>query len=262
MKTAIHVDAGARTRPPDRKILVMAHRGCAARYPENTLLGFRKALELGVEIVEFDVRLSRDKVPVVIHDAKLDRTTDATGPVGDRTLAELKAVDAGVRKGEAFRGERIPTLAEVLDLMETHPSVILNVEIKERTEENADLTLAALAQRNMLPRCVFTCFDGRILRHLKERRPDIKVQGFPAPMMANFEEGEGGTFSFMDYVGIPLRDATKEMADGFRKRGIVPGVWCADDMEAIRRAVDTGVEIITSNAPDVLCATLEEWGLR
>ncbi|MFS8071823.1 MAG: glycerophosphodiester phosphodiesterase, partial [Byssovorax sp.] len=96
--------------------LVIAHRGDSARRPENTLASFASALEIGAEIVEFDVHLTRDGHVVVLHDALVDRTTDGTGAVRDMTLAEVRQLSAGYpsRFGDQYRGERIPTLAEVL----------------------------------------------------------------------------------------------------------------------------------------------------
>lgn len=97
------------TLPP-----VIGHRGAAAYAPENTLAGFRVAAGLGVSWVEFDVQLSADKVPVVIHDHRLDRTTDAIGLVRRTPLAQLQRLDAGIWLGPGFAGERIPTLTETL----------------------------------------------------------------------------------------------------------------------------------------------------
>lgn len=88
---------------------VVGHRGCAERWSENTLLGFRRAIALGVDAVECDVQMSADGAAVIVHDDCVDRTTDGSGAVADMTLAQLRRLDFG-------RGERIPTLAEVLEL--------------------------------------------------------------------------------------------------------------------------------------------------
>ncbi|MBZ0251997.1 MAG: hypothetical protein K8I02_01540, partial [Candidatus Methylomirabilis sp.] len=95
-----------------RRCLRIAHRGASGECPENTLAAFGRALEIGVDMVEFDVHLSRDGVPVVIHDDDVRRTTDGRGLVKDLTLAELRRLDAGGWKDARFAGERIPTLEE------------------------------------------------------------------------------------------------------------------------------------------------------
>lgn len=98
------------TRP-----LVLAHRGASAFAPENTLAAFRRAVELGAHGVELDAKLSADGQIVVIHDQTVDRTTNGSGKVRQKTLAELRQLDAGAKFGPAFAGETIPTLAEVLE---------------------------------------------------------------------------------------------------------------------------------------------------
>src|SRR5438093_10169319 len=100
-----------------KKPLVIAHRGASERAPENTLAAFSLAYDLGADGIELDVHLSRDRVPVVIHDDTLERTTDGNGRVRALGILELKRLDAGGWKGEAFKGEKIPTLAEVVDAL-------------------------------------------------------------------------------------------------------------------------------------------------
>src|SRR5687768_11162146 len=101
--------------------VVYGHRGAAAEFPENSLAGFRRALELGIEGIELDVHLSKDGVPVIIHDETVDRTTNAEGAVADFTVEELRGLDAG-------DGEYVPTLAEVLDLVGDR--LLVDIEIK------------------------------------------------------------------------------------------------------------------------------------
>jgi glycerophosphoryl diester phosphodiesterase len=123
--------------------LVIGHRGAAARAPENTLAGLRRARALGVAWVEFDVRLTADGVPVLCHDARLDRTTDGAGPVSARSLATIRQNDAGSWFGPAFAGEKVPTLDEALALA-AELGLGVNIEVKaDRGREYA--TAAAVA---------------------------------------------------------------------------------------------------------------------
>ena len=96
----------------------VAHRGASGNYPENTLIAFQRALEISVDEIELDLHSTRDGHLVVMHDAAVDRTTDGTGAIGELTLAEIKALDAGGGFAEQFRGERVPTWEEALDLVQ------------------------------------------------------------------------------------------------------------------------------------------------
>jgi glycerophosphoryl diester phosphodiesterase len=119
----------------ERLIHLIAHRGNASDYPENTLPAFASALDLGLRFLELDVQLSADGVPVVIHDHRLERTTGATGSVFELRSSELAQIDASEpqRFGGRFRGTRIPLLRDVLALLKGRPEVTLFVEIKRQS---------------------------------------------------------------------------------------------------------------------------------
>jgi glycerophosphoryl diester phosphodiesterase len=126
---------------------VIAHRGASGEYPENTLLAFRRALEQGADGLELDVRVTADGVPVVIHDPTLERTTNRRGQVGQLSLSQVREAAAG-------EGERVPTLAEVLDAF---PATPLIVEIKDRVA--ARPVLAALRARDAGRRVLVGAFQ-------------------------------------------------------------------------------------------------------
>jgi len=141
--------------------LVVAHRGAAMRLPENTLAAFDEALALGADGVECDVRLSADGVPVVVHDTTVDRTTDGSGPVAALSLAELKLLDAG-------SGERVPTLAETIDLCRGRALLCLEFKTADSVRPSMELLKEAEGER------VFLCsFLLAALRACAEARPDI-----------------------------------------------------------------------------------------
>ncbi len=116
-----------------KRPLIIAHRGYRAKYPENTLAAFQGAIDAGVDMIELDVLLTRDRKIVVIHDESLDRTTNGQGMVSDYTLSELKTFDAGSWFDFRFSEERLPTLQEVLDLVQGR--VFINIEIKRSAYE-------------------------------------------------------------------------------------------------------------------------------
>jgi len=164
--------AGRNQRAPT----LIGHRGAAAVAPENTLASLAAALAAGVDRVEFDVRLTADDVPVLIHDATLDRTTDARGALAERTVAELGAVDAGAWFAPRFAGERIPTLTEALDALEGRARAI--VELKSDGDEGArlrDVVLDVLARRRDPSAFVFTSMDWNLLAGARDRVPGLDV---------------------------------------------------------------------------------------
>src|SRR6185295_11448303 len=110
--------------------LIIAHRGDSAHRPENTLASFASALEVGADLVELDVQLTRDGEVVVIHDVTVDRTTNGSGDVRQMTLAEVRALSAGYpeRFGPEYEGERVPTLAEALNLMHGRARVMIELK--------------------------------------------------------------------------------------------------------------------------------------
>ena len=113
---------------------VIAHRGYSGQYPENTASAFEAAIEAGADMIELDVCMTKDRVPVVIHDQTLERTTDGYGLVSEFTLPELKKLDAGSWSSPEFIGESIPTLEEVL--LQTRGKISVNIEIKPESYES------------------------------------------------------------------------------------------------------------------------------
>ena len=184
-----------------QKIYAEGHRGACALYPENTLLSFEKAIEMGVDAVEFDVWLSADKVPVLMHDGNAKRTCGVDKWLRDMTFAEVKEMDAcyEAKFGDEFRGRedvKVPTLYELLDLVkELRPDMKLGVEIKEYTEENVDITVKALKEYGIFERCWFYAFNGRIIRYIKEKY-NGRTMGYP-----DFQMGEFENYDFYDEIG-------------------------------------------------------------
>ena len=112
------------------QVTLTAHRGWRAKYPENTMRGFREAMKLDIDGVETDVHMTADYHIVVCHDARLDRTTDKKGSINCMTLKEIREADAGIKFGEEFRGEKIPTFEEFLEV-----SLTVDEPLREMTEE-------------------------------------------------------------------------------------------------------------------------------
>ncbi|NIM51359.1 MAG: glycerophosphodiester phosphodiesterase [Gemmatimonadales bacterium] len=227
---------------PDARPLI-GHRGASGECPENTLLAFDRALEQGADALELDVRATADGVPVVIHDPTVDRTTSGTGEVRAYTLDRLRSLDAG-------QGERVPTLAEVL---ERYPSTPIIVEIKDRA---ASAPVAqALTQREASGRVLLGSFDHAALRPFvppayarSASRRETTV--FWVASRAHLAPAGSAYGAFT----VPEHHRRLKVVDGAfvwaaRRRGKPVHVWTVDDPADARRLRSLGVAGIITNFP-------------
>jgi glycerophosphoryl diester phosphodiesterase len=219
-----------------------AHRGASAELPENTLLAFARAAELGAFGIELDVHLSRDKVPVVIHDDSVDRTTNGAGAISDLNLAELKQLDAGV-------GALIPTLAEVLDLVGNR----LHVDIEVKAAAAADEVIREAAARPAL-RFAISSFDHDVLRHVRRRASDIEV--WPLTVGATDETLDAADELNAPYIAINDLFVNAEIAEYVRARGRECWVWTVNDPARAETLNAIGVAGICTDDPASLLAQL------
>lgn len=228
----------------DRDIVIAGHRGMCALYPENTMLSYRKAIEAGVDQLEIDVNMTRDRRLVLMHDTSVDRTTERSGRIRSYTLDEMKQMDAGSHKDYRFRGERVPEFRELLEYI-ADTGISLNVEIKDYTFEAADATVRALFDYGMRDRFVIACFDANIIQYVHSKY-GVMTQGFPDGMQANYSNE---TRDHMYAVGIPMRLLTAELCAQYLADNIQPWAWCPDTEEEVRYAAACGARLITCNNP-------------
>lgn len=235
-------------------IITEGHRGYCAKYPENTLVSFQAALDFGVDAFEFDVWLTSDKVPVLMHDATAYRTCGVDKKINDMTLVQVKQLDAGSKFDPAFAGEPVPTLAEVLDLVvdKAKPDFMLGVEIKDYTEECVDVALHLLNARKLTDRCFFYCFNARIIKYLKERYK-VRTMGYPDFQMREFFDG---AYDYYDDIGIAMNIARSEVFPLFAAKGLPMHLYCADNEADVRLAIEKGASYITANDPTALHTVL------
>ncbi|HAF62801.1 MAG TPA: glycerophosphodiester phosphodiesterase [Anaerolineaceae bacterium] len=156
--------------------VVFAHRGASKYAPENTLASFRKAMDMGAQALELDVTLSRDGTVVVIHDDTVDRISNGNGEVGDLTLAQIQALDAGSWFSVELTGERIPTLEEVFDLV--GKQALINIELKNAKKRNTELVqkVAALVKaHNVQETVIFSSFIPKNVRLTRALLPECPV---------------------------------------------------------------------------------------
>lgn len=236
------------------RVLAEGHRGYCARYPENTLVSYRAALEAGVDAIEFDVWQSKDGVPVIMHDGNAYRICGVDKKLGDMTLEEIKRLDAGAKFSPAFAGERVPTLREVLELArEIRPDVMLGVEIKLYTEDTCDKTVALLREYGFFDRCIFYAFNARIIRYLKTVH-HARTMGYPDFQMAEFEKD---SYKYYDEIGLSMAIMRSEIFDFYRAKGMNMHIYCADTEADVREAVEKGASLITANEIEPLLRVLK-----
>lgn len=239
------------------KRLVIGHRGAAARAPENTFAGFDHALSLGVDAIEFDVRLSRDGVAVVIHDPTLDRTTNATGTVASRTARELSEVDAGARlssDGRSFpfagQGIGVPTFE---DLLIRYPETPLLIELKEAAA--APEVLRLLRRHGSEARAVVDSLDAGALRLFRDegvttgaaKRDVLSLMLRSAIRMVPRALRYQALCIPERYGGITV--PVERLADAAARRGAPTHVWTVNDPADARRLWGAGVIGIISDDP-------------
>jgi len=241
------------------RTLDIAHRGASTAAPPNTLAAFEKAIELGADGIEFDVHLSADGVPVVIHDFTVNGTTNGSGRVASLTLVQLKQLDAGSYFDPAFAGERIPTLAEVLEAVGSR--LLLNIELKSTSLRDNGLEQAVIAQveqHDLGSHVLLSSFNPFSLRRAKEIAPHIPVgllyaADLPLPLRRAW---------LASLVSHEARHPEHTMVNAHyvtwaRRRGYRVNTWTVDEPDEMRRLIGLGVDSIITNIPDTLRNVLE-----
>ena len=251
----------------EQNIFVAAHRGWSTKYPENTMEAFRAAAALGVDQIETDIRVTADGELVIIHDETVDRTTDGTGLVREHTLAQLMALDAGIKKGEQFRGCRIPTFVEFLDFISTLPDMTVDFELKEyptagrEAEAYAlcDRVLALIDRYGITERCVVNTFSGKLHEYIQDKYGSRYSRHTYFPQCCL---GDGLTRD--PYEGAYCAcvfDTEKASFDFIRSQGVQPWVGASVKDEAtVDWAIAMGAQLITCNNPDVILELLRAKG--
>lgn len=239
-------------------MVIIAHRGASGSAPENTLASFRRAIELGADWLELDVCASRDGEVIVIHDDTLERTTNGRGKVSDRTLAELKRLDAGAWFDPRFAGESVPTLSEVIRLAKAH-RVGLLVEMKTGSHLGQgfeEKVVSLLSDAGFLGRSIVMSFNHAAVSRAKQAEHGLKTllligRRASALKIADIVRDHGA-------AGVSVKDslASKQYVAALRDRGMMVVVWTVNSPGAMRRFMARGVDGITTNYPERLAAIL------
>ncbi len=247
-----------RITPLTTDFLNIAHRGASAFAPENTFAAFDKALEIGVKDVELDVHYSGDGEIIVIHDATLDRTTNAFGAVADRTLAELRELDAGSWFAPEYAGERIRTLDEVLERYKGR--LHLHVEIKAHAPGLASRTADVVRAHDMSPDVTITSFCRPWLGEVRAYAPELATgwlvplgpDGWDDAIVAQAQE------LCLEQVCPRANITTPELVRELHCLGFTVRCHGVSSENLMRHVVECGADGMTIDFPDKLIEYLNQ----
>jgi len=236
------------------RTLNFAHRGARQAAPENTLAAFAKALQLGADGIELDTLLSQDGVLVVCHNPKVDETSNGSGRIQDLSLSALREFDFGGWFDPAFAGEKIPTLAEVFDLVGWR--LLVNIEMKTtslRSDGLATAVAAFIKGRNLYDQVIVSSFNPFALRRLRLLDPRIEIGLLYSPDLPIYLRRAW----LLPWIKPHALHPEHSMVDaGYmasaQRAGYDVNVWTVNEEAEMQRLLDLGVSSIITDAPDRL----------
>ncbi len=253
-----------------KRPLVLGHRGASAEAPENTLASFHLARQQGADGIELDVTVCRDKVPVVIHDDTVDRTTNGHGRVAEMTVLELKQLNAGSWKGNEFDGQSIPLLADVLDdlsgwlhpLVPAHnPPAVINIEIKGMGLHSVGVereVVNLLSQKNAEDAVIISSFNPLALIRIKALNPNLARGLIYSPDLPTYLRKAWLRLLAAPHALHPAHNLVDQAYMGWAKRIKKPvNTWTVDEPDEAKRLSAMEVNSITTDCPDLILKALK-----
>lgn len=237
---------------------VIAHRGHATVAPENTITAIRAAADLGVNAIEIDVHLTKDGIPVVIHDATVDRTTDGEGAVEDLTFAEIRSLDAGTWSGPGFGGLKVPTLREAL---ESAGKCLVNLHVRchENESDRAEkVVYRALQDTGRTERCWISHHTRHGLYRFRELDKKLRLCWVPGDGGEDIEYIDDAYYMGYRIIQPTFRAVTPEFVEYAKAKKMWINVFWADEEDLMRELTDLGVNGILTNQPEVLQRVVSE----
>lgn len=251
-----------------KRTLVFAHRGGGGQFPENTVYAFEKSAALGVDILEMDVHETSDGAMVVLHDSKVDRTTDGSGEVRTMSLDEVRKLDAAYKfttdQGATFpmrgQGIKIPTLQEVFDAL---PDKRFNIEMKPESETLPGALCSLVRERSLATRVIVASGSRTNLERFRSACPEVATSGSFSEVtkfVVYEKSGVGESYSPpFDAIQTPARIrsldlVTPEYLAAAHKLNVEVHVWIINDPDEMKRLIDLGVDGIMTDYPERLLA--------
>ena len=235
-----------------------AHRGFSGRYPENTMLAFRKALEAGVDGIELDVQLTKDGHVVIIHDETVNRTTNGTGLVVEYLLEDLQKLDASSIFAGQMGFNPIPTLREYFELVkDSH--IVTNIELKTGVNQYPGMeakVLDLIREFKLEDRIIISSFNHHSVMRMKAMAPEL-VYGFLADTWI-LDAGAYTKSYDVPCYHPSVNMMTQEIVDELKANGRVINVWTVNKEEQIRDLYKKGIDCVIGNFPDLTAKVLKE----
>lgn len=228
-------------------MISVAHRGASNYAPENTLSSFQKALELGADFLECDIHLSKDGELIIIHDDKVDRTTNGSGYVKNFTLAELKKLDAGGKFHSSFAGEKIITLNELLDEFYGETGLLIEIKKPSMYPGIEEKVAGLLNEYKDLDSIIVQSFDIESMRKMNILLPELEVALLMKPSIQPLSPQKIiDMTSFATYINFKISYVNKRVIDQIHNQGGKVLVWSTKDQGWVNKAYQYGVDgIIT-----------------
>lgn len=238
--------------------LIIAHRGASGYAPENTLAAIEKAIALGAHMVELDIHQTKDGIPVVLHDSSLWRTAGIRRNVGSLTLQELKRLEVGSWFNPQFQDERIPTLEEVLERVQSR--ILLNLELKQGISPYPSFTdhiMKLLDHYQLLSLTILSSFSPGSIMEFHKKNPDIPI-GHLSRREATLKIFQKAENINACSLHIPFRKISPDLLNQAHARGFRVFTYTVNRSEEMLRFLRMGVDGIFTNFPDRFSKILEK----
>ncbi len=256
----------------ERTFMNIGHRGACGYRPENTLCSFQLALDMGIKHLECDVRFTKDREIVVIHDETVDRTTNGHGRVSEYTLSEIKELDAGSWLSQEYAGEQIPTLKELLDVLGDEAQLVVEIKDGIYFPDIIERVVAMVQERGVQDQVNISAFHWSVIEQVKRLAPGIKTSALvvcagEVPQAARIIDGrevpvytrvetlvQDALAANADIVCPPVHFITSEVVEALHEAGLLVRAWGlkGKDEHEMTRLVRCKANGMTTNYPDVL----------
>lgn len=250
METKFRVNRATLQKEVDNMSKIYGHRGFSGKYPENTILAFQKAIEIGVDGIELDVHLTKDNELVIIHDENIKRTSNGEGLVRDMTLEELKKFDYSAGFAGVYGFNEIPTLKEYFDLVKD-TEVITNIELKTGVFEYPTIekrVIDLIREYKLENKIILSSFNHYTIMRCKELAPEIKRGFLSESWLVNY--GKYTAENDAQCCHPVLCFLSEETVAEMHGAGCEINTWTVNEYEDIKRLSDLGVDALIGNYPD------------
>jgi len=251
----------------NRNPIVVAHRGASGYAPENTMAAIKKAITMGVDMIEIDVQLSKDNEVVLMHDLTVDRTTNGKGKVRDLYLEEIKKLDAGKWFSSEFSGEKVPTLEEVIQAINGQCKLLIEVKhVKSKKQEIENKIVQLINKYNAYNWCIVQSFETQVIKNIQALDKSIEchklvtmnISVLPLHIDSRIKTGTIYKYKNVQSINPYFKMLNKRKVKKIHSYGQKVITWTVNEPEDMKRMIEMGVDGIITNYPDRLIQLLKK----